>query len=247
MRAGGRFTLGVGIGVRDDDDRAAGVPDRGRGARMDEQMARLRSLWAGEPVGDEIGPVGPGPLRPGGPEVLVGGFAPAALAGSAVSGTACCAPRSLPGSAGLFAAVARSRVEHGRSGAPRNVGQARRLDGLAIHQSRLTFVQAYGDGAWGLLGDPSRRAIFELLARAPRSVGELAAELPISQPAVSQHLRVLREGGLVVCHREGTRRVYRLNPEGVTALRAWLDGVWSDAIAGFHKAADAADPREELP
>jgi len=98
-----------------------------------------------------------------------------------------------------------------------------------------------------LLGDPSRRAIFELLARAPRSVGELAAELPISQPAVSQHLRVLREGGLVLSHREGTRRVYRLNPEGVTALRAWLDGVWSDALAGFHKAADAADPREELP
>jgi DNA-binding transcriptional ArsR family regulator len=108
-------------------------------------------------------------------------------------------------------------------------------------------VQTYGDGAWGLLGDPSRRAIFELLARAPRSVGELAAELPISQPAVSQHLRVLREGGLVVCHREGTRRVYRLNPEGVTALRAWLDGVWSDALAGFQKAADAVDPREELP
>ena len=106
-------------------------------------------------------------------------------------------------------------------------------------------MQTYGDGAWGLLGDPSRRAIFELLARAPRSVGELAAELPISQPAVSQHPQVLREGGLVVCHREGTRRVYRLKPEGVTALRAWLDGVWSDALAGFHKAADAADPREE--
>ena len=106
-------------------------------------------------------------------------------------------------------------------------------------------MQTYGDGAWGLLGDPSRRAIFELLARAPRSVGELAAELPISQPAVSQHLRVLREGGLVLSHREGTRRVYRLNPEGVTALRAWLDGVWSDALAGFHKAADAADSREE--
>ncbi len=178
---------------------------------------------------------------------MVGGFAPAALArvGRFGDGLLCAAQPAW--AAGLFAAVARSWVEHGRSGAPRNVGQARRLDGLAIHQSRLTFVQTYGDGAWGLLGDPSRRAIFELLARAPRSVGELAAELPISQPAVSQHLRVLREGGLVVCHREGTRRVYRLNPEGVTALRAWLDGVWSDALAGFHKAADAADPREEPP
>jgi DNA-binding transcriptional ArsR family regulator len=108
-------------------------------------------------------------------------------------------------------------------------------------------VQTYGDGAWGLLGDPSRRAIFELLARAPRSVGELAAELPISQPAVSQHLRVLREGGLVLSHRDGTRRVYRLNPEGVTALRMWLDGVWSDALAGYHKAADAPEPQEEHP
>ena len=108
-------------------------------------------------------------------------------------------------------------------------------------------MQTYGDGGWGLLGDPSRRAIFELLARAPHSVGELAAALPISQPAVSQHLRVLREGGLVLSHREGTRRVYRLNPEGVTALRAWLEGVWTDALAGFHKAADATGPREEHP
>jgi DNA-binding transcriptional ArsR family regulator len=97
------------------------------------------------------------------------------------------------------------------------------------------------------LGDPTRQAIFEGLVAGPRPVGELAAELPISQPAVSQHLRVLREGGLVLSHREGTRRVYRLNPEGVTALRAWLDGVWSDALAGFHKAADAAGPREESP
>ncbi len=90
---------------------------------MDEQMARLRSLWAGEPVGDEIGPVGPAPLRPGGPEVLVGGFAPAALArvGRFGNGLLCAAPPAW--AAGLFAAVARSWVEHGRSGAPRNVGQ----------------------------------------------------------------------------------------------------------------------------
>lgn len=100
------------------------------------------------------------------------------------------------------------------------------------------FVPAYEDGAWGLLGDPTRRAIFELLARSPRSVGELVECLPISQPAVSQHLRVLREGGLVISHPEGTRRVYRLNPEGVTALRAWLDRVWGDALASFHKAAE---------
>lgn len=107
----------------------------------------------------------------------------------------------------------------------------------------------YGDAGLGLLGDPSRRAIFELLARRPCSVGELAEQLPISRPAVSQHLHVLREGGLVVSHPDGTRRVYRLNPDGVTALRAWLDGVWDTALTGFHKAADAAgyDDEQEQP
>jgi DNA-binding transcriptional ArsR family regulator len=106
----------------------------------------------------------------------------------------------------------------------------------------LPFRSAYGDSGLGLLGDPSRRAIFELLARRPCSVQELADELPISRPAVSQHLRVLRDGGLVVSRAEGTRRIYRLNPEGVTALRAWLDGVWSDALTGFQKVAETTSP-----
>lgn len=96
-----------------------------------------------------------------------------------------------------------------------------------------------------MLGDPTRRAIFELLARRPCSVQELADQLPISRPAVSQHLRVLKDGGLVGSHAEGTRRIYRLDPEGVTAMRAWLDGVWSDALTGFHKAAETADPDSE--
>jgi DNA-binding transcriptional ArsR family regulator len=98
-----------------------------------------------------------------------------------------------------------------------------------------------------LLGDPTRRAIFELLARRPRSVGELARELPVSRPAVSQHLRVLKDGGLVVDHAEGTRRVYRLNPDGVAALRVWLDRVWDEALTSFQKAAEAApdDPEQE--
>ena len=104
---------------------------------------------------------------------------------------------------------------------------------------------AYGDSGLGLLGDPSRRAIFELLARRPWSVRELAAELPISRPAVSQHLRVLREGGLVTSRAEGTRRVYRLNPDGVGALRAYLDRVWDDALTAFQKAAEAAPADEE--
>ena len=101
-------------------------------------------------------------------------------------------------------------------------------------------MTAYGDGGLGLLGDPTRRVIFELLARRPSSVQELADRLPISRPAVSQHLRVLKEGGLVVSRPEGTRRIYRLNPDGVGALRTWLDGVWGDALAGFQKAAESA-------
>jgi DNA-binding transcriptional ArsR family regulator len=99
-------------------------------------------------------------------------------------------------------------------------------------------VDTYGDGGLGLLGDPTRRAIFELLARRPSSVGELARQLPVSRPAVSQHLRVLKDGGLVVSRAEGTRRVYQLNPDGVSALRAYLDRVWDEALTAFQKVAD---------
>jgi len=101
-------------------------------------------------------------------------------------------------------------------------------------------VSAYGDAGLGLLGDPTRRAIFELLARRPASVQELADQLPISRPAVSQHLKVLRDGGLVVSRPEGTRRIYRLNPQGVAALRTWLEGVWDQALTDFQKAAEQA-------
>ena len=99
----------------------------------------------------------------------------------------------------------------------------------------------------GLLGDPTRRAIFELLARHPHPVGELAQHLPITRSAVSQHLRVLKDGGLVISRAEGTRRIYQLNPEGVTALRVYLDRVWEEALTAFGKAAQAApvDPEQE--
>ena len=104
-----------------------------------------------------------------------------------------------------------------------------------------------GADGLGLLGDPTRRAIFELLARRPSTVGELAQQLPITRSAVSQHLRVLKDGGLVVSRAEGTRRIYRLNPDGVTALRAYLDRVWAEALTAFGKAAQAAptDPEQE--
>ena len=94
------------------------------------------------------------------------------------------------------------------------------------------------DGAIGLLGDPNRRAIFELLAGRPSAVGEIADQLPISRPAVSQHLKILKDGGLVVSRPDGNRRVYSLNPDGVAALRAWLDGLWEHALASFHKFAE---------
>jgi DNA-binding transcriptional ArsR family regulator len=106
-------------------------------------------------------------------------------------------------------------------------------------------VATYQDGGLGPLGDPTRRAIFELLARRPSSVQELADQLPISRPAVSQHLRVLKDGGLVVSRAVGTRRIYQLDPTGVTALRAWLDGVWSNALTGFHKLAETPDDPDD--
>jgi DNA-binding transcriptional ArsR family regulator len=98
----------------------------------------------------------------------------------------------------------------------------------------------------GLLGDPTRRAIFELLARRPSTVGELAQQLPITRSAVSQHLRVLKDGGLVVSQAQGTRRIYRLNPDGVTALRAYLDRIWAEALTAFAKATQAAPTDLEL-
>jgi DNA-binding transcriptional ArsR family regulator len=108
-------------------------------------------------------------------------------------------------------------------------------------------VDTNGAVGLGLLGDPTRRAIFELLARRPSTVGELAQQLPITRSAVSQHLRVLKDGGLVVSRPEGTRRIYRLNPDGVTALRAYLDRVWEESLTAFGKAAQAApvDPEQE--
>ena len=83
------------------------------------------------------------------------------------------------------------------------------------------------------LGDRTRRTIFESLAERPRAVGELADELPVSRPAVSHHLRVLKEAGLVTEHAEGTRRIYRLNREGVSALRDQLDTFWDRALTGY--------------
>lgn len=88
------------------------------------------------------------------------------------------------------------------------------------------------------LGDPTRRAIFERLAAGPRPVGELARELPVSRPAVSQHLRVLKEAGLVVDRQVGTRRIYAVDPAGVGAVRAYFDQFWNQALAAYKAAAE---------
>ncbi len=87
--------------------------------------------------------------------------------------------------------------------------------------------------AWIALGDPTRKAIFELLADRPRAVVELAGELPVSRPAVSQHLRVLKGAGLVVDRPVGTRRIYRVDPDGLAALRADLERFWGKALAAY--------------
>jgi DNA-binding transcriptional ArsR family regulator len=92
------------------------------------------------------------------------------------------------------------------------------------------------------LGDPTRRVIFERLAERPRAVGELARELPVSRPAVSQHLRVLKDAGLVVDRPAGARRIYQLDPDGVGALRAYLDQFWTSALAAYKT---AVEQREE--
>ena len=88
------------------------------------------------------------------------------------------------------------------------------------------------------LGDPSRRELFERLARRPLPVGELAAHLPISRPAVSQHLKVLEDAGLVRHERQGTRRIYRIDPAGIEAMRGYLDRFWDRALAAFKRAAE---------
>ena len=102
-------------------------------------------------------------------------------------------------------------------------------------------MNAYRDNGIGVLGDSTRRAIFERLAQGPRSVGELAEELPVTRPAVSQHLRVLKDAGLVFDRPDGTRRLYQLDPDGVGALRAYLDQFWNRALAAFKAAVEQGE------
>jgi DNA-binding transcriptional ArsR family regulator len=99
-------------------------------------------------------------------------------------------------------------------------------------------VVTYRTDGWTALGDPTRRAIFERVAEQPRAVGELARELPVSRPAVSQHLKVLKEAGLVLDRPVGNRRIYQLDPAGLDALRVQLDRFWTEALANYKAVAD---------
>jgi len=97
------------------------------------------------------------------------------------------------------------------------------------------------------LGDGTRREVFELLAHGERSVAALTAALPVSQSAVSQHLRVLKDAGLVVDRAEGTRRLYRIDGDGLSSLRAYVDRFWDDVLESFAAFADGLDPAAEPP
>jgi DNA-binding transcriptional ArsR family regulator len=105
-------------------------------------------------------------------------------------------------------------------------------------------VLAYERDGWSALGDRTRRAIFERLAERPCAVGELARGFPVSRPAVSQHLKVLKDAGLVVDQAAGNRRVYRIDPDGLAGLRSDLDRFWSSALGAYKAAVE--DPDEEV-
>jgi len=106
-------------------------------------------------------------------------------------------------------------------------------------------VVTYRSDAWTALGDPTRKAIFELLLERPRAVVELAGELPVSRPAVSQHLRVLKDVGLVIDQPNGTRRIYRADPDGLAKLRADLERYWGKALAAYKLAVEQPTKEHE--
>jgi DNA-binding transcriptional ArsR family regulator len=109
----------------------------------------------------------------------------------------------------------------------------------------VTGVPAPAGDPFEALGDANRRAIVELLGTGERSVREIADALPISRPAVSRHLRLLKDAGLVVEEPRGTRRIYRLHDEGVAAVQAYLERVWRDAATRFRLTAENLAPRKE--
>ena len=104
---------------------------------------------------------------------------------------------------------------------------------------------ANAERVFAALTDPTRRSVFERLRSGPRSVGEIANDLPVSRPAVSQHLKVLKEAGLVSDRSEGTRRIYHIDPNGLGAMRAWLDQFWTAALGAFVEEVNRTEKKEK--
>jgi DNA-binding transcriptional ArsR family regulator len=130
----------------------------------------------------------------------------------------------------------RSRRERGGHRAPSR--SAEHVDTHRPVSICLRCVNAYRTDGLAALGDPTRRAIFERVAEQPRAVVELARGLPVSRPAVSQHLKVLKDAGLVIDRPAGTRRIYQLDPDGVGALRAYLNQFWDKALVAYKTAVE---------
>ena len=97
------------------------------------------------------------------------------------------------------------------------------------------------DRVFAALADPTRRSVFEKIVEEPQTVGALAAQLPVSRPAVSQHLKVLKEAGLVADEARGTSRIYRIDPQGLGPIRRWLDEQWDRSLANFKRLAEQED------
>lgn len=128
------------------------------------------------------------------------------------------------------------------SGEFSGIGQ-KQLTALQVRRT-LPLVMTNAVNVWAVLGDATRRAIFEQLAERPCPVGELAANLPVTRPAVSQHLKVLKEAGLVVERVNGTRHIYQVDPAGVKAVRAELDRFWRKTLAAYKSVVEESE-REE--
>ena len=105
-------------------------------------------------------------------------------------------------------------------------------------------MSTYVIDGWTALGDPTRRAIFARLAAAPSAVGDLAATLPVTRPAVSQHLKVLKDAGLITDERAGARRIYRVEPAGLAQLRSELDAFWNATLAAYKRVVEQPDPTD---
>jgi DNA-binding transcriptional ArsR family regulator len=114
---------------------------------------------------------------------------------------------------------------------------------MAVRQ-RLPLVGTYALDPWAALGDPTRRSIFARIAAAPHAVGELAETLPVSRPAVSQHLKILKGAGLVLDERAGSRRIYRVNRDGLNRMRAELDTFWNDTLLAYKQLVEQPDPTD---